>query len=84
MRCSRCSTSASTCSAAARATCPQRHRALRDTVAWSYDLLGPDEKTLFAQLSVFGGGFTLESAVAVCDASLDGVATLLDDSLLRA
>ncbi len=62
---------------------PERHRALRDTVAWSYDLLGPDEKTLFAQLSVFGGGFTLESAVAVCDASLDGVATLLDDSLLE-
>jgi predicted ATPase/DNA-binding SARP family transcriptional activator len=62
---------------------PERHRALRQTVAWSYDLLGPDEKTLFAQLSVFGGGFTLESAVAVCDASLDGVATLLDDSLLE-
>jgi predicted ATPase/DNA-binding SARP family transcriptional activator len=62
---------------------PERHRALRDTVAWSHDLLGPDEKTLFAQLSVFGGGFTLESAVAVCDASLDGVATLLDDSLLE-
>ena len=62
---------------------PERHRALRETVAWSYDLLGPDEKTLFAQLSVFGGGFTLESAVAVCDASLDGVATLLDDSLLE-
>jgi len=62
---------------------PERHRALRETVAWSYDLLGPDEKTLFAQLSVFGGGFTLESAVAVCDASLDGIATLLDDSLLE-
>jgi predicted ATPase/DNA-binding SARP family transcriptional activator len=62
---------------------PERHRALRETVAWSYDLLGPDERVLFAQLSVFGGGFTLESAVAVCDASLDGVATLLDDSLLE-
>ena len=62
---------------------PERHRALRETVAWSYDLLGPDERTLFVQLSVFGGGFTLESAVAVCDASLDGVATLLDDSLLE-
>jgi predicted ATPase/DNA-binding SARP family transcriptional activator len=62
---------------------PERHRALRDTVAWSYELLGPEEKTLFIQLSVFGGGFTLESSVAVCDASLDGVATLLDDSLLE-
>ena len=62
---------------------PERHRALRDTVAWSYDLLGTEEKQLFARLAVFGGGFTLESAVAVCDASLDGVATLIDDSLLE-
>jgi tetratricopeptide (TPR) repeat protein len=62
---------------------PERHRALRDTVAWSYDLLGPDEKELFARLAVFGGGFTLESAVAVGDASLDGVAALIDDSLLE-
>jgi predicted ATPase/DNA-binding SARP family transcriptional activator len=62
---------------------PERHRALRDTVAWSYDLLGTEEKQLFACLAVFGGGFTLESAVAVCDASLDGVATLIDDSLLE-
>jgi hypothetical protein len=62
---------------------PERHRALRDTIAWSYDLLGTEEKELFAQLAVFGGGFTLESAVAVCDASLDGVASLIDDSLLE-
>jgi predicted ATPase len=62
---------------------PERHQSLRDTIAWSYDLLGTDEKKLFAQLAVFGGGFTLESAVAVCDASLDGVATLIDDSLLE-
>jgi predicted ATPase/DNA-binding SARP family transcriptional activator len=62
---------------------PERHRALRDTVAWSYDLLGTEEKELFARLGVFGGAFTLESAVAVCDASLDGVATLIDDSLLE-
>ena len=62
---------------------PERHRALRDTVAWSYDLLEPDRRELFARLSVFGGGFSLESAVAVCDASLDGVGALIDDSLLE-
>ena len=62
---------------------PERHRGLRDTVAWSYDLLGTEEKELFGRLAVFGGGFTLESAVGVCDASLDGVATLIDDSLLE-
>ncbi len=62
---------------------PERHRGLRDTIAWSYDLLGTEEKELFARLAVFGGGFTLESAVGVCDAPLDGVATLIDDSLLE-
>jgi predicted ATPase/DNA-binding SARP family transcriptional activator len=62
---------------------PERHRALRDTIGWSYDLLGAEEKELFARLAVFGGGFTLESAVAVCNASLDGVASLIDDSLLE-
>ena len=62
---------------------PERHRALRDTIAWSYDLLGADEKQLFARLGAFGGGFTLESAVAVCNASLDGIATLIDESLVE-
>ncbi|HMI99837.1 MAG TPA: BTAD domain-containing putative transcriptional regulator [Gaiellaceae bacterium] len=62
---------------------PARHRALRDTVAWSYDLLEPEEQLLFAHLAVFSGGCTLESAVGVCDASLDGTGTLLDESLLE-
>jgi predicted ATPase/DNA-binding SARP family transcriptional activator len=62
---------------------PDRHQALRDTIAWSYDLLGTDEKELFARLGVFSGGFTLESAVGVCDSSLDGIATLIDESLLE-
>jgi predicted ATPase/DNA-binding SARP family transcriptional activator len=62
---------------------PDRHQALRDTIAWSYDLLGADEKELFARLGVFGGGFTLESSVAVCDASLDGLGTLIDESLVE-
>ena len=62
---------------------PDRHQALRDTIAWSYDLLGADEKELFARLGVFSGGFTLESAVGVCDSSLDGIATLIDESLLE-
>ena len=67
---------------------PLRQQTMRDTIAWSYDLLTPEEQTLFRQLSVFVGGFTLESAEAVCnpDGALDvfaGVETLLRNSLLR-
>jgi predicted ATPase len=61
----------------------ERHATLRATIAWSYDLLDEDEQRLFARLSVFRGGCTLETAEAVCDAELDTLASLLDKSLLR-
>jgi predicted ATPase/class 3 adenylate cyclase/Tfp pilus assembly protein PilF len=54
---------------------PQRQRTLRDTIAWSYDLLDETEQRLFRQLSVFVGGFVLVAA--------DGVASLVEKSLLR-
>ncbi len=47
-----------------RTTVP-RHRTLRGTLDWSHDLLSEDEKKLFARLSVFAGGWTLEAAEAV-------------------
>ncbi|MBA3434038.1 MAG: adenylate/guanylate cyclase domain-containing protein [Actinobacteria bacterium] len=61
----------------------ERHATLRATIAWSYDLLEPEEQELFARLSVFAAGCTLESAETVCDADLDTLASLLDKSLLR-
>jgi predicted ATPase len=45
---------------------PHRQQTLRAEIAWSFDLLEEREKALFARLSVFAGGFTLEAAEAVC------------------
>ncbi len=61
----------------------ERHMTLRATIAWSYDLLDEAEQQLFAQLGVFRGGCTLETAETVCDADLDTLASLLDKSLIR-
>ena len=62
---------------------PERQRALRSTIEWSYDLLDENERMLFARLAVFGGSFSIEAAEAVVDADLDGLASLVDKSLLR-
>jgi predicted ATPase/class 3 adenylate cyclase len=61
----------------------ERHATLRATIGWSYDLLDADEQELFAKLGVFRGGCTLETAEIVCAAELDGLASLLDKSLVR-
>jgi predicted ATPase len=62
---------------------PERQQTLRAAIQWSYELLHPDEQGLFLRLAVFAGGCSLESAEAVCGASLDSLASLLDKSLLR-
>jgi predicted ATPase/class 3 adenylate cyclase len=43
-----------------------RQQTLRAMIDWSFDLLDASERTLFARLSVFAGGCTLEAAEAVC------------------
>jgi predicted ATPase/class 3 adenylate cyclase len=60
-----------------------RQQTLRATIEWSYDLLPDDEQLLFARLSVFAGGCTLEAAEEVADADLDTLQSLVDKSLLR-
>jgi len=66
---------------------PSRLQTLRSTIDWSYDLLTEGEKVLFARLSVFQGGRTIESAEAVCGHGLSisvigGLESLLNKSLL--
>ena len=67
---------------------PRRQRTIRDTVAWSHDLLGPPQTNLFRRLSVFSGGWDLASAETVCGGTgetgdiLDGISALLDQSLV--
>ena len=62
---------------------PDRQRTLRDTIAWSYELLDETEQRLFSRLAVFVGGFTLDAAEQVCDAGLDSVTSLVEKSLVR-
>src|SRR5439155_26005421 len=63
---------------------------LRNTIAWSVDLLAEPEQRLFRRLSAFVGGFSLEAAEAIGNAEgdpkleiWDGIAFLVDNNLLR-
>ncbi|HEY7671804.1 MAG TPA: protein kinase, partial [Gammaproteobacteria bacterium] len=69
---------------------PARQQTLRATLDWSFNLLDENHKRLFMRLGVFVGGATLEAIEAVCNVDedlgidlLDGVAALVDSSLLQ-
>ncbi len=49
-----------------------RHRTLRATIDWSYDLLAQEEQVLFRRLAVFAGGWALEVAEVVCSEPVKG------------
>lgn len=65
-----------------------RHRTLRATLDWSYELLTEDARLLLADLSVFRDGWTYEAAEAVCSLQpgfrlLDSLTQLRDASLIN-
>lgn len=68
---------------------PARHQTLRQAIAWSYDLLTPEEQAFFRRFAVFAGGCSFEAAEAICQSeelafdALDGLTALIDKSLLR-
>jgi tetratricopeptide (TPR) repeat protein len=68
---------------------PARQQALRNTIAWSYDLLTDSEQKLFRRVSIFLGGGTFDAIAAVCTAAgeleidvEDGLGSLVAKSLL--
>jgi non-specific serine/threonine protein kinase len=69
-------------------TVPQRQQTLEAALAWSYDLLPPDEQRIFRRLCVFASSFDLEAATAICEpneqpeAFLDALTSLIDRSMI--
>jgi predicted ATPase len=65
---------------------PDRQRTLRAAIDWSVDLLGEDERRLFARLSVFDGRAsfaTVEGVLGATDDVVGGLTALVDKSLLQ-
>ncbi|WP_306320628.1 MULTISPECIES: AAA family ATPase [unclassified Streptomyces] len=61
-----------------------RHQTLRTTIGWSHELCTPQERLLWARLSVFSGSFDLEAAEYVCGGGglhADDVLDVLDELL---
>ena len=77
--------------AGSRRTATSRHRTLRATLDWSYELLTEAERVVLRRLAIFAGGFTLQSAAAVAvddeiaaSDVVDCIASLVAKSLVTA
>jgi predicted ATPase/DNA-binding XRE family transcriptional regulator len=80
-------------STAARRDLPERQQTMNATIAWSYELLNPNEQRVFRRLGSLPGRFPIEAAAAVVaghkgpsvssDETLDLAASLINRSLLR-
>jgi predicted ATPase/transcriptional regulator with XRE-family HTH domain len=62
---------------------PARHRSLRATFDWSWQLLTPAEQRAWRQLSIFRGGFTRAAAQAVAGANLPLLSALVSKALVQ-
>ena len=69
---------------------PDRLRTMRGAIAWSHDLLPPEEQVLFRRLAVFVDTFGLKAAGAVAAlpdmdgfGTLEGIIALIEHSLVR-
>ncbi|WP_182481136.1 LuxR C-terminal-related transcriptional regulator [Nocardioides immobilis] len=72
-----------------RGNVPDRQRSLEASVSWTYDLCSEAERRLWADLSVFRGGFGYDGAEAVAgedledDSFLDVLDSLVERSVVR-
>ncbi len=65
------------------ADAPVRHRSLRAAIAWSYELLSPDQRSTLRALTVFRGGAAMAALEAVVERpAIDDLAELVDRSLV--
>src|SRR2546422_1641567 len=69
---------------------PERQRTLRGAIGWSFDLLDPPERRMFARLAVFVAGTTFAQLDAICGPAdeigrdlLDVLSALVEHSLVR-
>lgn len=67
---------------------PERQQTLRNTIVWSFDLLGEAEQQVFSRLAIFSGGFTGDAVESILGEpgdveTLEIIGLLLEKSLIQ-